>query len=181
MKKNEIRFGVATNNIKTIKKLKNIRIDFWKIISPQFFNNDLIEIALKTKKDVYLSCGIASTNDIYVKSKKYKKLKFIHTSFSEKIYDTNMLAINKIREKINKNISFGLHSNLHQLIISAISLQVDKAFFYVKFNDNKYYPDNQHAINLEDLKKNILNWNKISISFGDGVKKREKLPKWVFE
>ena len=181
LKKNKIRFGVATNNIETIKKLKNIRIDFWKIISPQFFNNDLIEIALKTKKDVYLSCGIASTNDIYVKSKKYKKLKFIHTSFSEKINDTNMLAINKIREKINKNISFGLHSNLHQLIISAISLQVDKAFFYVKFNDNKYYPDNQHAINLEDLKKNILNWNKISISFGDGVKKREKLPKWVFE
>ena len=43
-----------------------------------------------------------------------------------------MLAINKMREKINKNVSFGLHSNLEDLITSAITLKADSVFFYVK-------------------------------------------------
>lgn len=181
LKKKKIKFGIATNNIKTIQKFKSIKIDFWKIISTKFFNTEIIKYALKVNKNVYLSCGIASLQDIYEKNKKNKKLNFIHTSFSDSFKNVNLTAINSIRKSIKKNISFGLHSDLHELIISAISLEVDKIFFYVKFNDKKNYPDHRHAINLEELKKKLLVWNKIIISLGDGKKKREKLPSWVFE
>tara|TARA_Y100000741_G_scaffold336657_1_gene295421 strand:- start:3233 stop:3973 length:741 start_codon:yes stop_codon:yes gene_type:complete len=181
LKKKGVKFGIATNNIHTLKKYKGIKVDFWKIISTKFFDTEILKYALKVNKTVYLSCGIASLEDIYLKSKKYKKLNFIHTSFSDDFKNVNLSAINTIRKRINKNISFGLHSDLNELVISAISLEVDKIFFYVKFDDKKKYPDHKHAINLEQLKRKLLIWKKIIISIGDGKKKREKLPKWVFE
>ena len=73
LKKRKIKFGIATNNIRTIEKLKNVRVDFWKIISPKFFDDKLISVATKTKKDVYLSCGIASIDDIRKNLKNLKK------------------------------------------------------------------------------------------------------------
>ena len=181
LKKKKIKFGIATNNIQTINKFKSVRVDFWKIISPKFFDDKLISAAIKTKKDVYLSCGIASISDITRKFRKYKKIKFIHTSFSDKIKDANLNAIENIKKKIKRNISFGLHARMVPLIISAITLKVESIFFYVKFDDNKKYPDHFHAVNIENLKNYLEDWKKISISMGDGIKRREKLPKWVFE
>ena len=102
LKKKKIKFGIATNNIKTIEKLKSVRVDFWKIISPKFFDDKLIRAAIKTKKDVYLSCGIASLADIKKKIRKFKKIKFIHTSFSDKIEDANLNAIENIKKKNKK-------------------------------------------------------------------------------
>ena len=57
----------------------------------------------------------------------------------------------------------------------------DSVFFYVKFNDKKQYPDGDHAINIENLGLKISKWKKILQSLGSGLKKREKLPGWVFE
>ncbi len=181
LKKNKIKFGIALVNQKTIKDFKSINIDFWKILSMQFFNEKLIKEALKTNKDVYLSSGIVSNSDIRAMSKKYKKINFIHTSFSSNLKKTNILAISKLKDEIKNRISFGLHSELDDVIIGSIVLKADSVFFYVKYDDNIKYPDHEHAINLETLKYKIKTWKEIMISLGTGLKKREKLPSWVFE
>ena len=181
LKNKKIKLGLAIVDSKTIDEFQSLKINFWKIISPQFFNKKLIAKALKSNKEVYLSTGIASMNDIKKVSLRHKKIKFIHTSFASSIDKANMLAINKMRETINKNVSFGLHSNLDDLITSAITLKADSVFFYVKFNDKKQYPDGDHAINIENLGLKISKWKKILQSLGSGLKKREKLPGWVFE
>ena len=181
LKKNQIKFGIALVDAKTIKDFKDINIDFWKILSMQFFNKKLIEETLKTNKEVYLSSGIVSDNDIQKMSKKYKKINFIHTSFSSDIKKTNLSAISKLKNRIKNKVSFGLHSEIHDVVIGSIVLRADTVFFYVKYGNKIKYPDHEHAINLENLNFKIKIWRKIMLSLGSGIKKREKLPNWVFE
>ena len=67
------------------------------------------------------------------------------------------------------------------MIISAISLEADPIFFYIKNNDNKYYPDDEHAISIDKLPSKIKLWKKIKFSMGSGIKRRLKTPSWVSE
>lgn len=180
LKKKKIKFGLAINDVETIKEFSNIKIDFWKILSYKFFNENLIKGVINTKKKIYVSTGIASIKDIIKYSKKYKKINFIHTTLSNNI-SANLLAIQTMKKKVKNEISFGLHSKEAEIIISAISLKADPIFFYIKKNDRRYYPDNIHALNLDVLSKKIKIWKKISFSMGNGMKKKLSVPNWVFE
>ena len=97
-----------------------------------------------------MSTGIASMSDIKKCLKRYKKVNFIHTTLSKNI-NPNMLAIQSIKKNVKNKVSFGLHSAEDEMIISAISLEADPIFFYIKNNDNRYYPDNEHAISIDKL------------------------------
>lgn len=177
----KIKFGIALVDKKTLKDFSSLNVDFWKILSMQFFNTELIKKTIATRKKVYLSTGIVSMKDIKAMGKRFKSLNLIHTSFSLKLKEANLLAIKNMKNKVKNKISFGLHSTSDDLIISAIALQSESIFFYVKNNDKKQYPDNEHAINLDKLKVKVKNWRKMLVSLGNGIKKRESLPKWVFE
>jgi len=181
LKQKKIKFGIAIVNPKTIQDFKSIKVDFWKILSMKFFNDNLIKKTLLTNKEVYLSTGIVSNFDIKKMSEKYNKLNFIHTSFSVDLKKTNLLAISKLKNQIKSKVSFGLHAATDEIIISAITLRADSVFFYVKQRNKIIYPDHEHAINLDTLKYKVKTWREIILSLGNGIKKREKLPTWVFE
>jgi len=180
LKKKKISFGIGIIDVDVLRNYSDIKIDFWKIISYEFYNEKLIKAALKTRKTVYISTGIASMGDIKRYSKKYKKVSFIHTTLSKNI-NPNLLAIKSIKKNVKSKVSFGLHSVEDEIIISAISLDADPIFFYIKNNDNRYYPDNEHAISIDKLPDKIKLWKKIKSSMGKGIKKRLKTPSWVFE
>jgi len=180
LKKKKINFGLAINDSETIKEFSSIKVDFWKILSYKFFDENLIKNLIKTKKKIYVSTGVASIKDIVKYSKKYRKINFIHTTLSNNI-SANTLAIHTIRKNVMNEVSFGLHSKEDEIIISAISLAADPIFFYIKKNDKRYYPDNIHALNIDELPKKIKLWKKINYSMGSGTKKKLSVPKWVFE
>ena len=180
LKKKKISFGLGIFNVEAVQDFSDIRIDFWKIISSEFYNEHLIKTVIKTNKTVYLSTGIASMEDIKKCSKKYKKVNFIHTTLSKHI-SPNMLAIQSIKKNVKNKVSFGLHSEEDEMIILAISLKADPIFFYVKNNDNRYYPDDMHAISIDKLPQKIKLWKKINSSMGNGIKKRLRTPSWVSE
>jgi len=129
LKQKKIKFGIAIVNPKTIQDFKSIKVDFWKILSMKFFNDNLIKKTLLTNKEVYLSTGIVSNFDIKKMSEKYNKLNFIHTSFSVDLKKTNLLAISKLKNQIKSKVSFGLHAATDEIIISAITLRADSVFF----------------------------------------------------
>jgi len=180
LKKKKIIFGLGVTNSNVVKNFSNLKIDFWKILSYEFYNDNLIKAALKTKRKVYLSTGVASIKDIKKVSKKYKGINFMHTTLSSNVNKANILAIETMRKAIkNKKISFTLHSKNDEVVISAISLGADPIFFYVKNNDKRFYPDDTHAIKLNELKAKIELWKKIKYSMGNGIKKKLPVPRWV--
>ena len=181
LKKKKVSFGLAVTDSSVVNNFSKLKIDFWKILSFEFHNDNLIKAALKTKRKVYLSTGVASIKDIKKISKKYKNINFIHTTLSSNINKANISAIETMKKAIkNKKISFTLHSKNDEVIIPAVLLGADPIFFYVKNNDKRFYPDDIHAIKLDDLKAKIELWKKIKSSMGNGVKKKLPVPRWVY-
>ena len=180
LNRKKIIFGLAVSDSDVVKKFSKLNINFWKILSFEFYNDKLIYETLKTNKKVYLSTGIASIDDIKKKNKKFKKLNFMHTTLSSKVKDANIIAIEKIKKSIKKKISFTLHSKEDEVVISAISLGADPIFFYIKNNDRRFYPDGSHAIRINQVKDKIKLWKKIESSMGNGIKKRLPIPRWVY-
>jgi len=181
LNKKKILFGLAVTDHNVVEKFSKLNIDFWKILSFEFYNDKLIKETLNTNKRVYLSTGVVSIEAIKKKYKKYKKLNFMHTTLSSKTSEANILAIENMKKSINKKkIPFTLHSKLDEVVIAAISLGADPIFFYIKNNDNKFYPDGIHAIRLDRLKDKIKLWKKIETSIGSGIKKKLPIPGWVY-
>jgi sialic acid synthase SpsE len=56
-------FGCTPFYLEAIDKLKDY-LDFFKISSFDILRNDLIKKCLETKKDTYISCGLATNEDI---------------------------------------------------------------------------------------------------------------------
>ena len=181
LKKKRIKFGIGIYDTKAIDLVRGIKIDFWKIISTKFYNNDLINKALRTTKPVFLSTGFASMKEIRKKSIKFKKVNFVHTALDKKI-SQNLNAIKSIqKETKRKEIAYGLHSNDHNIILMALALQANPIFFYIRQDNKKKYPDHDHAIILKDLREKISYWRKCKEALSDGKKNNLKIPKWVLE
>ena len=162
LKKKRIDFGLAVTDVEVVKNFADIRVDFWKVLSFEFFNTGLLKELKKKNKKIYLSTGVASMRDIKNTSLKFKKFDFIHTTLSSKINNANIKAIESMKKVLkNKKISFSLHAKEDGVIISAITLGADPIFFYVKNKDKKFYPDSDHAINLNHLKEKINFWKKL--------------------
>jgi len=180
MKKN-IKFGLGIYDISAIKSVSDIKIDFWKIISTKFYNNELIKTALKTKKPVFLSTGFASMKDIKKKSDKFNNVNFVHTALDKKI-SQNLNAIKSIRKVTKKNqIAYGLHSDDKNTVLMAFALNANPIFFYIRPDGNKKYPDHEHAIPIGKLKTQLKYWISCIKNLGDGKKNNLKVPKWVLE
>lgn len=181
LKKNQIKFGLGIYDINAINFVSGINIDFWKIISTKFYNDNLIHKALKTRKPIFLSTGFASMKEIKKKSLKFKRVNFIHTALDKKI-SQNLNAIKTIKKETKKKeIAYGLHSNDHNVIPMALALDANPIFFYIRPDNKKKYPDHDHAVAINDLKKKINYWRKCKDILSDGKKNNLKIPKWVLE
>ena len=170
LSKKKIKFGIGVYDINALIVTKGLKIDFWKIISTKFFDNKLITSLLKLKQPVYASTGLASMSDIVKKSKKFTSLNFVHTVLDKNI-SQNLFAIESIKNKIKKEIGYGLHSKDDNLILMAMSFRANPIFFYVRPDKKKIYPDNEHAIIAKELKSKIRYWNSCLNVLGDGRKK----------
>ncbi len=103
LKKKKISFGLGIVDVEAVQNFSDIKIDFWKIISYGFYNKHLIKAAIKTNKNVYISTGTASMQDIIKCSKNYKKVNFIHTTLSKRT-NPNMLAIQSMEKNVKNKV-----------------------------------------------------------------------------
>ena len=173
-------FGLALMNEDTFSEFKDLKLDFIKILSTAFNNKNLIDIIYKRTK-TFVSTGVANLREIQKLGNKYPKIDFIHTSLSNKIKDANLLAISTLKKELNNDVSFGHHSIKNEVMLGAVAHSPKNIFFYVKPNKKCYYPDNEHAIKINNLREIIDKIKLIKNSLGDGIKSKKKIPNWVFE
>ena len=174
-------FGLAIMDIKTLEKFSKVKFDFFKILSLGFQDAKLMKRAINTKKKIFVSTGFSDLKSITKLGKKYPKINFIHTSLDLQAKDANLSAISTMKKKIRNKVSYGFHSTNHEILLLSVSYSPDSIFFYIKPNEKKQYPDNEHAISLKDLPK-VIKLIKISKqSLGNGIKIKRKVPDWVYE
>mgnify|MGYP001368444087 CR=1 FL=1 len=170
IKKSKKRVGIAIADEEFINFFDNQKIDFWKILSVDFYNKNLIKKLIKTNKPIYISTGISSDREIMNIAKLSSKIKFIHTTLSHNIIDANLSAITRLRKITGKKISYGLHCDNRIIVYTAIAYNPEFIFFYVKNSSLKKIPDDKHAINLNEINNFLKNLNDINKSIGNSYK-----------
>jgi len=169
-KKKGKKFGITIADIEKVDFLEKIGIDFYKILSQDINNIDLIKRVLKTGKLTFISTGLSNYNEIskVMKSIKpmSKNIKLIHTTISSDIKHVNLNAINELSKKFNLPIAFGNHCKNPLVIYVSIAYNPSDIFFYVKGSKFRQHQDDVHAIKLSDLNEYVKNIKEIQISLG---------------
>lgn len=173
------KFGMALSDISLLSFFED-KVDFYKILSKDINNDELIDKLInKVNKPMFVSTGMSSYDTISsflnkVKRDKKKNINLIHTKLSNKIEDTNLKAIEKMKATFQLPVSFGNHCENLLVVYTALAFEPTSIFLYIKGDKDYKYPDQKHAVPLSNVKQYTENIKQIAKSIGTGFKNKSK-------
>jgi len=176
VKKQDKKFGIALADHSLVDFFESINTDFYKVIRNDINNNQLISKLIDTGKKIFLSTGMCSEGDILNFIQKYGKPKNVilnHTQLSNSVTDCNLKAIQDMK-KYGFKVSYGTHCENKNVLYMSLCFDPCDIMFYVKSCDILKYPDNKHAIKLEEVESVIYNLISLRGSIGQATKQKMK-------
>ncbi|MHA2217310.1 MAG: N-acetylneuraminate synthase family protein [Candidatus Hodarchaeales archaeon] len=173
VKKNKKEIGFAIADVNKVRFFDSLGADFFKVIRKDLENEQIMEELVLTKKELIISTGLSSDDEIDRFLKLYKKNDNIvlnHTQLSYEVEDCNLRAIDGMRERYDVPISFGSHCSNENVLYMSLCFKPEHILFYVKDERFEEFPDDKHAILLSDVKEISHNLKKLSSALGDGNK-----------
>lgn len=171
-----MRFGVTLCDLERLGFFEDIGSDFYKVLSKDIGNQELVAGLLRTRKPVYVSTGMSGEDEIGVflagSNPIPPNLSLIHTQLSYDDADTNLRAIGRLRERFGIPIAFGLHSTDVNVLYASLGFQPSALFFYVKGERPVKHKDEQHAVSLSRSPEVIAEIRRLGVMMGDGIKKK---------
>jgi len=170
---NKIKVGLVTDDIDIVKFFHCNKINFYKVLSKDLGNNDLLASILDTNVEkVYLSTGISDyiTLDKVVPKINDPRVKLIHTQLSNEIGDVNLKAISSMRKRYSMDVAYGHHCEEKKVIFTSLGFLPESLFFYIKDDTKASYPDNIHAIKTSEIDKLVHDIKSLKTSIGNGEK-----------
>jgi len=176
-----LKFGIAIAEESKIDFFNSINVDFYKILSWDLNNFSLIDKLCNTGKPIFVSTGMGSLDEIskfvqHVSSSK-NQFSLIHTQLSHSLDEVNLKAIATLKTKFDLPVSYGNHALNMNTIYASIGFEPSDIFLYVKGNHDIKHPDDEHALNLNDLPELILNIHELYVALGTG--KKQKMDKKI--
>jgi N,N'-diacetyllegionaminate synthase len=173
------KFGMALSDLSLLSFFED-KVDFYKILSKDIGDDEFVDKLInKINKPMFVSTGMSSYSTINcfldkVKKDKKKNINLIHTKLSNKIEDTNLKAIEKMKTTFELPISFGNHCENLLVVYAALAFEPTSIFLYVKGDRDCNHPDQKHAVPLSNVKQYTANIRQIAKSIGTGFKKKSK-------
>ena len=174
-------FGIAIAEPSEVQFWIEKRINFWKILGADFYNEDLIQKVHSSKKLVYLSTSISSMKEIEEANNRYPSINYVHTTLDREPDKANIRAITSMRSVVGDKVAFGLHNEDPYLVDLAIACGARTIFFYIREDDGEYYPDYEHALILNKIDEYLVRWKRVEKLLGSGEKTKLSLPEWALE
>jgi len=161
-------FGLAIGDPEKILEYENHEVDFYKVLSKDIKNDALIDEIIKTNKKVFFSTGLSDfheINNLLEKIKNTNRFELVHTNLGGEVENECLSRIEILKNKFSISVGYGTHCKNKNAIYLSLAFKPDSLLFYVKIDENKIYPDNDHAFilsevpflieNLRDLSKTI--------------------------
>ena len=171
-----LHLGATLCDAEKVAFFEGIGTDFYKILSKDIGNQQLIATVLATLKPVYVSTGMSSEEDIQVFRGAFgqlpSNLSLIHTQLSYDDADTNLRAIGRLRERFGVPVAFGLHSTDVNALYASLGFSPSALFFYVKGGREIKHRDEAHAIPLTQCAGVVTELRRLGNMMGDGFKKK---------
>ena len=173
------KIGIAIDDIDKIGKFEALKVDFYKVLSKDMLNSDLItELFCSTVEHIYVSTGMNTYQEIDNLINKFNsddgRLKLIHTQLSHEIDDVNMRAIGVMQQKYDLPIAYGHHCKIMDVIYLSLGFNPESIFFYIKGSMDLEFPDDVHAISLDRVGEITSKVKLFQQSVGDGIKIKVK-------
>lgn len=152
-----------------VNQLDIFDCDFYKILSKDYFNKDLVRAALRTGKPIYLSTGdIKTLDDLHLWSD-YNNAHFIHTEFSPHTEDVNLRVISSMQMRVGDRVGFGRHCYDMNVMAAAVGFEPETIWFYIRDEDDKQ-PDFHHAVSISMLEPVSIVLQELRKALGNGLK-----------
>lgn len=176
-KESGMRFGVGLCDVEKVPFFEEIGTDFYKILSKDINNKELIAAVLATGKPVYVSTGMSSEEEIGsflagLGASIPSNLSLIHTQLSYEDADTNLRAVRRLQERFGVPVAFGSHSTDANALYAVLGFSPSTLFFYVKGERPIKHKDEAHAIPLPQCPTVIAEIRRLETMMGDGIKKK---------
>lgn len=177
VKESGIQFGVGLCDVEKVPFFEEIGTDFYKILSKDIGNRELVAAVLATGKPVYVSTGMSDEEEIRSFLSEFgtsvpSTLSLIHTQLSYEDADTNLLAIRRLQERFGVPVTFGSHSTDVNSLYAVLGFAPSALFFYVKGGRPIKHKDEAHAVTLPQCSAVIAEIRRLETMLGDGIKKK---------
>lgn len=174
IKLNNIKFGITIANLDKINFCEKIGVDFYKVLSQDLKNIELLKKLMKTNKKIFVSTGMSDVDEIQelvdlIKEHK-DRFTLIHTYLDPSLDYVNLKAIPMLRDKFNISVAFGNHSRNTRVLFLSLAYEPSDIFFYVKGNRVKEHQDDVHAVNLDKLAETIQDLRELPNTIGTTLK-----------
>jgi len=174
-KRGKKQYGIAIDSTLVIPIFTGHDLDFFKVLSKDLNNYSLIDSLLsQSDKPIYLSTGMSNIDEIDNCLTRYKseinQVRLIQTQLSNDITEVNLKAIPYLKDRFKIPVAFGFHCSNINVLYSAVALEPESIFFYIKRGNGETYFDDMHAIPLEQLSEVTNNLRELPLAIGDGIK-----------
>ena len=170
------KFGIALSDPNKVEFFTRLSTDFFKVLSKDIKNYELLEKIALTGKKVYISTGLSDFDEIHDAVEFFRKHKIEpvlnHTALNYNPDMINLNSITELKKKFNLQVSYGNHSPYLETLFTAIAYDPESIFIYVKGNLEDNYKDDSHAIPVYKLNYYLELFSVIRRSLGSGVKQK---------
>jgi len=178
----KIKFGIALADLDEINFFEELGVDFYKILSKDIGNKELMAEVLMAGRPVFVSTGMSDMEGVATFVEKIGKFKdqitLIHTQLTHNLDDANLKAIGIMKQRFGLPVAFGYHSLNPNVLYVALGLEPSHLFFYVRGSRKERHGDEGHAISLSECGNIISNLRKLSLTLGNGEKLKITTEEW---
>lgn len=180
-KKKKIKFLSSPFDINSIKLLKKLKVNTFKIPSGEINNIPYLKYIGSLKKNIILSTGMSDLvevkNAINILTKngmKKKNISILHcsTEYPANIGKLNLMSVKYLKDKLKLNVGYSDHSIGYEA--SLIALAFGAQIFEKHFTLNKFAKGPDHKASLSS--KELVNYVKKLHDFKKSIGKYQKKP-----
>lgn len=174
-------------SVKALEMLERIGVPAWKFGAGEVFNDELLDLAIKTKKPILLSTGLSTYADV---EKQIKKIRqngndfLIFQCVTTYPSTADMIDINLIPEmkkRFSCYVGISDHSATIYPALAATTLGASAVEVHVTMSHRMFGPDVKASVNIEQLKQIVEGTKFIStmlqcdVNFDERDENREAL------
>jgi N,N'-diacetyllegionaminate synthase len=173
-----IKFLSTPFDLDSIYFLNEIGCDIWKIPSGEITNLPYLEKIAKTKKDVILSTGMSTIEEVEaaidaLSKNGAGKITLLHctTQYPTPYEDVNLKAMLTLRERFNLDVGYSDHTKGIEVPVAAVAMGATVIEKHFTLDKNMEGPDHKASLEPDELASMVISIRNIEKALGDGEKR----------
>lgn len=164
-------------DLESIAFLEKLDMDFWKLPSGEITNLPYLEAIGRTGRDIVMSTGMCNMQEIQdaisvLEKSGAGRITVLHcnTEYPTAYTDVNLLAMQQMREILQKPVGYSDHTIGIEVPIAAVALGATVIEKHFTLDKQMEGPDHRASLEPQELAQMVTAIRNIEQSLGDGKK-----------